>query len=168
MESGGAQDPAVKETLTARPVSLLDCFHGQSQSGRVENILVLTLGNPDASVDMVALTIADAKRLLHGITVALGRENLPYGPANEEKIIKRWVVPHSVGRAELNVEGEEEEYLSELKTAMPELAEYMASQLTSLRRTLSKRGKSTAAPETVVKRVMRFVLVAVATARTGT
>ncbi len=155
------------DRLLARRVSLLECVRGRETTGKKSIVLVITLGNPDASVDQVALDFADSKKLLCRLAVTLGDENLPLGPATEQKILKRWIVPHSVGRAELNVEGEDE-YLDQLKQDLPELQEYLVMQFKSLRRVLHRVGKGAPKPETLMKKVKRLVLVALDAGRSGT
>ena len=131
-------------------------------------MVVVTLGHRDASVDQVALDVPDAKKLLYRLAVGLGHEKLPLGPATEQKILRRWVVPHSVGRAELNVEGEEDKYLDQLKHDLPELGEYLVMQFNSLRRVLHRVGKGAAKPETLMRKVKRLVLIALDAGRSGT
>jgi hypothetical protein len=157
-----------RDKLVARRVSMLECVPGRAVKGRRESVVVVTLGHPDASIDQIALTVSDAKLLLYRIAVAIGRERLPLGPATESKILRRWVVPHSVGRAELNVEGEGDRYLEQLKQELPELHEYLSARFDALRRILHRAGRGAAKPETLMKTVKRLVLVALDAARLGT
>ncbi len=154
--------------VEARRVSLMSCLHAEATGERRHGLLILTLGNEDASVDHIGFNIEEGKTLLHRIALALGREKLLLGPANDEKVLRRWVVPHAVARAAVSVEGSERQYLIELKRDMPEVADYVEALLAGLRLILLTKGKSAATPDTVVKRVMRILLVAVDSARTGT
>lgn len=131
-------------------------------------MVILTLGHADASVDPVAFTLNDAKLLLYRLAVAIGREKLPLGPATAEKILQRWVVPHSVGRAELNIDGEGDAYLDQLRHELPELHAYLTTQFDTLRRVLHRTGRGAAKPETLMKKVKRLVLIALDAARLGT
>ena len=155
-------------TVRARPVSLLECATGRFLNGKKEIAILISLGHADASVDQIALATHDAKKLLYRLAVALGHENVPLGPATEQKIFRRWSIPHSVGRAELNVKVEEDTYLNQLQHDLPELGEYLVAQLNSLRRVLQRVGKNAAKPATLMNRIKRLVLVAVDAARSDT
>jgi hypothetical protein len=161
------QDPE-EEKLMARPASQLACASGQFAAGKKKRVVLLTLGYADASIDQIALTVPEAKKVLYRLAVVLGHENLPLGPATEQKILRRWCLPHSVGRAELNVQGEEDKYLDQLTHDIPELGEYVAAQLDSLRRVLHRTGKGAAKPETLMQRVKRLVLIALDAGRSDT
>jgi hypothetical protein len=68
----------------------------------------------------------------------------------------------------LNVDDDGREYLFNLKHEMPEVGDYVEQQLAGLRRSLRPSGRSAATPETIIKRVTKFLLVAIDAARIDT
>jgi hypothetical protein len=154
--------------VTVRFASILECGNARTTCGKQRSVIFLTLGLEDASVEPLAFHLTEAKRLLCELATALGRENLAMGPATEPRILRLWSIPHSIRRAQLNVEGTEQKYLDQLSREIPEVAEYVTENLNSLRRSLNRAGKGAAKPETLLNRVKRILLVAVDAARSGT
>ena len=169
-ELNNASTPEPADSMgLVRKVSLMDCQGTtKTTSGRRDCCLRLTFGSDDGSVEEVSLSRGDAKRLIHQLALALHLETLPCGPANIETVMKKWLIAHTPGRAELNVDGDGDAYLYELRHSMPELGEYVDAQLAGLKRALRPTGRSAATAETIIRRVKRMLMISIDTARIDT
>jgi hypothetical protein len=144
--------------LKARPATVLSCEAAHELSPRKRSCVLLTLGHIDGSIDPLELTIDDAAKLLGLLIMAL---RLPKSPLDR----KKWAVPHSVGRAELEIGNDLHSALYQLRQRMPDVADYVEAQMKSFKRAVAQRGKNTARPENIARRFLHAMLVAVEAAR---
>ena len=157
----------VEKPLVVRRASFLECQPAQT-SVAGERYVLVTLGNEDGSIDQLGLDFDDGRRLLHRLAIALRIETLPPGPANHEKVLRKFLVPHAILRSELNVDHDLVKALHQLKLEIPEVGQFVERSLESLRLSLRRASHPQPRLDRVLKRITRFVLVAVDAARIDT
>jgi hypothetical protein len=126
--------------------------------GRKHPCLLLALGYSDGSVDQLELSVDEATKLLGLLINALRVPKLAVDR-------KKWAVPHSTGRAELEIGNDLDSALYQLRQRMPDVAQYVEDQMRSFKRAVSQRGKSTMRPENLTRRFLHAMLVAIEAAR---
>jgi hypothetical protein len=127
-------------------------------SPRRRSCILLTIGHHDGSVDPLELSVDDASKLLGLLILAL---RLPKSPLDR----KKWAVPHSVGRAELEIGNDLHAALYQLRQRMPDVADYVEAQMKSFKRAVAQRGKNGARLDNLAQRFLHAMLVAVEAAR---
>jgi hypothetical protein len=144
--------------FSARPTTVLSCQAAHELSGTKQACVLIALGYTDGSIDQLEMSVDEASKLLELLIIAL---RVPKSPLDR----KKWAVPHSIGRAELEIGNDLHAALYHLRERMPDVAKYVEDQMRSFKRAVSQRGKSTMKPENLTRRFLHAMLVAIEAAR---
>ena len=117
---------------------------------------IVTLGAEDGTVDRIVINARDGVRLVERLAFAFRRDTRP---PSIEYGSRAWFSRHSILRAQSKVEGDLEWVYDRTRRSVPDVIEYMDEELATLRRLISRGGRSAARPETVVGRVRRAMVV---------
>lgn len=158
------QQPQADESpVTVRHVVLMEVCRANEVSAEKRKLVVLTMGTPEGDIEYLAFTEPEAMKIL-GRLAYLFREPWKAAPGAQ-----RWCVPHSIGRAglDLNADGIEK-CLTKLIRDIPEVGEFVERELQYIRRRLERNIKSKRVAKELVQRVSRSMLLAVDAARADT
>jgi hypothetical protein len=126
---------------------------------------IITLGGEDGTVDRIVINARDGVRLVERLAFAFRSDTRP--PAIEYGS-RKWFSRNSILRAQNKVEGDLEWVYDRTRRSVPDVVEYMNEELATLRRLLSRGGRSAARPQTVVVRVRRAMIVLIDAMRLDT
>ena len=164
-----AKNPDAKsaelQKVTARIANFLDCIVGRECKGRRRRIFIITFGGADGAVDSVALTPDEGYRLMRTL-LSQFKVNGAFG--DELSFKKTFCIPHSVGRAKIDLQRGLDRMFEQLVKDIPEIAEYVRAELGSLQRTLRRCCRAKTSVNRIVERMREALLIAVDAARIDT
>lgn len=147
------------DTFNARWVDFIACRAARETGVRRRACVVLTLSDEEGAIDQVALSREDGVKLSRLLAEVL------HLPKENRRPAKKWAVPHSVSSAELEVGDDLNEAIFRLRQRMPEIAEFIELETKRFKRGLGQRGTGAARSETIIRRFMRAILIAVEAVR---
>ncbi|HEV7301642.1 MAG TPA: hypothetical protein VGN72_19930 [Tepidisphaeraceae bacterium] len=145
--------------LAARLVTPLHCAIGEEQGNARQDLLLVTLGEPDGSTDVLALLPEDAFKLRRMIAEFEADAEVwkPDGMYPRERFFKS-----SISRSERLVKSSGVgEYLDKLKNSNPALASYVEVQLASFSRSIRRHVASRRAACLLERRIGAAILTAI-------
>ena len=163
-DSSGTE-PADVQRISARNATLLDCRVGRECKGRRRRIVIITFGGTDGAVDSVALTPDEGYRLMRGLLNEFKVNGAFSDPLTFQK---RFCIPHSIGRAKIDLRLGTQKMFEKLVKEIPEIAEYIRAEVAALAQMLQRRSNSPRRAARIVERVREALLVAVDAARIDT
>jgi hypothetical protein len=149
--------------ISARLTTPLYCAVGQQRGNLTQDLLVVTLGEPDGSTHTIAFLPEDAPRLRRMIEeIESETETWQSNP----KQARRDYFQAKISRSERLVKfSGTAEYLEKLKLSKPPLGNYIENQLKWLSRSVDRHVQSPQAARSLKQRITTAILVAVDCAR---
>lgn len=166
-DSGSQKAPALREHLIAQLASLLDVTHAVCRNRKRSPVVVLTLGETNGGVKLVALPAADGWTLLRRLAELHGVDGQPNG--TNKPYVPTFARPCCLRRAKKAFAAQRtERMLRDLKKAIPSLAGFVEAELDALAASITRVCPDPKTAKRLVARLQRTVLVAVDTARIDT
>lgn len=149
--------------ISARLTTPLHCAVGEERGNPRQALLVVTLGEPDGTTDVIALLPEDAPRLRRMIEeIEADAEAWRQDPKRTRNHFFRTTISRSERLVKFSGKIE---YLEKLKLSNPGLAGYVEKQLTSFSRSIRRHVPSRRAARSLEGRMTTAILVAIDCAR---